>query len=77
MREVGKLDMEIYIPENQLFMIMDIPHEFDYDAAMAVLAKKARKTERETYLSKFQKTYPDASAGEKWKLMERIYKLGE
>ncbi len=75
MKEVGILDMEIYILENQLFMIMDVWPEFDHDKAMAELAKKPRQAEWEAYVSKFQKTSSDASAGEKWKLMERIYKL--
>jgi len=75
MKEVGILDMEIYIYDNQLFMIMDTTQDFDHDSAMAELAKKPRQSEWEAYVSRFQKTSSDASAGEKWKLMERIYKL--
>ncbi len=77
MREVGILDMEIYILENQLFMIMDTVPGFDHDKAMEELAQKPRQSEWETYVARFQKTSPDASAGDKWQLMERIYKLGE
>ena len=75
MREVGILDMEIYIQGNQLFMIMDTVPDFNHDEAMKELAKKPRQAEWEAYVSQFQKTSADASADEKWQLMERIYKL--
>lgn len=76
MREVGIVDMEIYILGNQLFMIMDTVPGFDHDKAMKKLSKKPRQSEWETYVSRFQKTSADASADEKWQRMERIFKLG-
>jgi len=75
MREVGILDMEIYITGNRLFMIMDTVPEFDHDRAMTELASKPRQSEWEAYVSKFQQTSSEASADEKWQLMERIYKM--
>ena len=75
MREVGILDMEIYITGNRLFMIMDTVPDFDHDRAMAELASKPRQSEWEAYVSRFQQTAADASADEKWQLMERIYKM--
>jgi len=77
MLDVGIIDMEIYLIENRLFMIMDTVADFDHDSAMAELAKKPRQSEWEEFVSKFQKTSVDASAAEKWQVMERIYKLGE
>ncbi len=76
MRDVGILDMEIYILGTQLFMIMDTVADFNHDEAMKKLAKKPRQSEWEAYVSRFQKTSASASADEKWQLMERIYKLG-
>lgn len=75
MKEVGILDMEIYIHGNRLFMIMETIPEFDHDAAMKQLAGKPRQSEWEAYVSKFQRTSAEATADEKWQLMERIYKL--
>lgn len=77
MKEVGILDMEIYIQGNQLFMIMDTVPDFDHDRAMKELAKKPRQAEWEAYVSRFQGSSEDASADEKWQLMERIYKLDQ
>ncbi|MFA5330532.1 MAG: L-rhamnose mutarotase [Prolixibacteraceae bacterium] len=75
MREVGIVDMEIYIFGTRLFMIMDTVADFDHDKAMAELAKKPRQSEWEAYVSRFQQSSADATADEKWQLMERIYKL--
>jgi L-rhamnose mutarotase len=77
MLDVGIIDMEIYLFGTRLFMIMDTVADFDHDKAMTELAKKPRQNEWEKYVSKFQKTSEDATADEKWQLMERIYKLGE
>ncbi|MDX8340057.1 L-rhamnose mutarotase [Draconibacterium sp. IB214405] len=75
MREVGILDMEIYLLGTQLFMIMDTVADFDHDSAMKNLAEKPRQDEWEAYVSGFQETSAEATAEEKWQLMERIYKM--
>jgi L-rhamnose mutarotase len=77
MKEIGIIDMEIFITQTTLFMIMDTIPDFDHDKAMNELAKKPRQSEWENFVSKFQKTSTDASADEKWKVMERIYKLDD
>ena len=75
MREVGILDMEIYLLGSRLFMIMETVPDFDHDNAMKELAKKPRQGEWEAYVSRFQQSSEEATAEEKWQLMERIYKL--
>jgi len=75
MKDVGIVDMEIYLLGNRLFMIMDTVADFDHDKAMNELAGKPRQSEWEAYVSRFQLTSEDATADEKWQLMERIYKL--
>ncbi len=75
MKEVGILDMEIYIQGNQLFMIMDTVAGFNHDEAMKQLATKPRQNEWEAYVSQFQNTAAEATAEEKWQLMDRIYKM--
>ncbi len=76
MRDVGIIDMEIYLLGTRLFMIMDTVPGFDHDKAMSELAVKPRQAEWEAFVSRFQKASPDATADEKWQLMERIFKLG-
>lgn len=75
MYEVGIIDMEIYILGTRLFMIMDTVPDFDHDKAMTELAQKPRQNEWEAYVSRFQQSLVEATADEKWQLMERIYKL--
>jgi L-rhamnose mutarotase len=75
MKDVGIIDMEIYILGTRLFMIMDTVADFDHDKAMAELANKPRQSEWEAYVSRFQQSSAEATADEKWQLMERIYKL--
>jgi L-rhamnose mutarotase len=58
-------------------MIMDTVPGFDHDRAMSQLSTLPRQAEWEAFVSKCQKTAAGATAREKWKLMERIFKLGE
>lgn len=74
-REVGILEMEIYLLDNRLFMIVETPLDFDWDGAMARLATLPRQQEWEDYMSEFQQAAPGASSDEKWRLMERIFHL--
>lgn len=77
MKEVGIIDMEIYIYGNTLLMIMDTVDDFDHEKAMEELASKPRQKEWEEYVSRFQNTSAGASAGDKWTLMERIYEMDQ
>ena len=74
-REVGIIDMEIYLAGTRLFMIMDTVPDFDHEKAMAELAQKPRQKEWEAYVSRFQRSSAEATADEKWQLIERIFKL--
>jgi len=74
-REVGILDMEIYIHDNYVFMIMDTIPEFDHDRAMKELAVKPMQKEWEEYVSQFQQAGEKSSTPEKWEITERIFEL--
>jgi L-rhamnose mutarotase len=62
MKEVGIIDMEIYLFGARLFIIMDITADFDHDKAMTELALKPRQSEWETYMSQFQDSAAEATA---------------
>lgn len=74
-KEVGILEMEIYISGNRLFMIVETPLDFEWDTAFNRLAKLDRQDEWEAFMAKFQLTKPGSSSAEKWVLMERIFSL--
>ncbi len=77
MKEIGILDMEIYICDSSLFMIMETKADFDHNLAMAKLAKLPRQAEWEAMVSKYQMTNEETPAGDKWRLLERIYKMNQ
>ena len=77
MKDVGIIDMEIYIHGNILFMIMDTAADFDHEKAMKALAAKPRQKEWESFVSKFQNTDSEATAAGKWTLMDRIYEMDQ
>jgi L-rhamnose mutarotase len=74
-KESGIVDMEIYLLGTRMFMIMEVNERFSFEAK----AKADRANEKvrawEALMWKFQKPLPQAKAGEKWLLMERIFKL--
>ena len=76
-REVGILEMEIYILGTRLVMIVDTPVDFDWDSAMARLNTLPRQQEWEEYMSVFQQAEAGMSSAEKWRPMERMFRLYE
>ena len=74
-KEVGILEMEIYLVDTRLFMIVETPLDFDWNSAMARLATLPRQQEWEDYMAEFQQTTPGTSSDEKWRMMERIFYL--
>ncbi|MBE6254444.1 MAG: L-rhamnose mutarotase [Prevotella sp.] len=76
-RQVGILEMEIYILGTRLFMIVETPLDFDWDTAMARLATLPRQQEWEDYMAMFQKCAEGATSDEKWQMMDRMFYLYE
>ena len=74
-REVGILEMEIYILGNRLFMIVETPLDFDWDSAMARLATLPRQQEWEAFVAQFQQCDKNATSDQKWHMMERMFYL--
>ena len=76
-REVGILEMEIYILGTRLFMIVETPLDFDWDSAMARMATLPKQEEWEAYMAVFQQAEAGASSADKWQLMDRMFHLYE
>ena len=76
-REVGILEMEIYIRGTQLVMIVDAPEDFDWKAEMDRLATLPRQAEWEAFVARLQGCREDARSDEKWQMMERMFYLYE
>ena len=76
-RQVGILDMDIYILGTRLVMIVDAPEDFDWQTAMDKLATLPRQAEWEAFVAAFQGCAADAKSDEKWQMMERMFHLYE
>ena len=76
-RAVGILEMEIYIADNKLVMVVDAPEDFDWKSSMAKLATLPRQAEWERLVGRFQQCGEDATSDEKWQMMERMFRLYE
>lgn len=75
LKEAGILDMEIYRLENRLFMILKTSLEFSFENKTKLDLANPKVQEWETLMSQFQKPLPWSKPGEKWMLMERVFKL--
>jgi L-rhamnose mutarotase len=74
-RDAGIEDMEIYLLGTRLFMIMEVNDKFSFEAKAKADRANPKVREWEELMWKFQKGLPNAKPGEKWMLMERIFKL--
>ncbi|WP_128544703.1 L-rhamnose mutarotase [Larkinella soli] len=74
-RSAGVTDMEIYRIGNRLFMIMETDESFSFERKAESDAANPKVREWETLMWKYQQALPLAKPGEKWVLMDRIFKL--
>lgn len=71
----GIKDMEIYRVANRLFMIMETDDDFTFDKKAEMDSSNPKVDEWERLMWKFQKPLSFAKPGEKWIVMEKIFKL--
>jgi L-rhamnose mutarotase len=71
----GIEDMEIYLLGTRMFMIMEVNEEFSFEAKSEADRLNPKVQEWEKLMWTFQQSLPQARPGEKWLLMDRIFKL--
>lgn len=71
----GIVNLEIYLVENRLFMIMEVNDSFSFEKKDKMDANNPKVQEWETLMWKYQQALPTAKDGEKWLLMDQIYQL--
>jgi len=77
LKKVGVIDMEIFVVENRLFMILEVDDEFSFEAKISHDNKKLIIREWELLMWSFQKSLPNSNPAEKWRIMEKIFSLNE
>ena len=71
----GITAMEIYRTGNRLFMIMETSDSFSFEHKRIADSTNPKVVEWEKLMWNYQQALPWAKPGEKWVLMERIFKL--
>jgi L-rhamnose mutarotase len=74
-KDAGIEDMEIYLLGTRMFMVMEVNERFSFEAKAKADRENPKVREWEELMWKFQRPLPQAKPGEKWLLMERIFKL--
>ena len=74
-KQSGIENLEIYLLGTRLFMIMEVNNRFSFEAKGAADRSNPKVQEWEQLMWKFQQPLPQAKPGEKWLLMERIFRL--
>ncbi|SOE22595.1 L-rhamnose mutarotase [Spirosomataceae bacterium TFI 002] len=74
-RDKGVTSMEIYLFGNRMFMIMEVNADFSFEKAAQMDQENPDVVEWENLMWGFQKEVPGAKPGEKWVLMDQIFKI--
>ena len=74
-KDSGIVDMEIYRTGNRLFMIMETLDSFSFAEKAAADLSNPKVQEWEELMWNYQQALPGSKPGEKWVLMDRIFKL--
>jgi len=77
LKKVGVIDMEIFVVENRLFMILEVDDEFSFESKISYDNKNVIIREWELLMWSFQKSLPNSKPAEKWRTMEKIFSLSE
>jgi L-rhamnose mutarotase len=75
LKQSGIEHAEIYLLGTRMFMILEVNEEFSFEDKAKSDAANPKVRDWEQLMWKFQKALPQAKPGEKWLLMERIFKL--
>ena len=74
-RQSGIVDMEIYLRDARLFMIMEVTDDFSFEKKAVMDTQNPKVQEWEQLMWNFQQALPQSRPGEKWQLMDQIFKL--
>ena len=74
-KDSGIENMEIYRYQTRLFMIMEVSDDFSFDKKNEADKQNEKVQQWEELMWKYQQPLPGSAAGEKWKLMDKIFEL--
>ena len=74
-KKAGITNMEIYRFQNRLFMIMETNDSFSFEEKTMMDEQNEKVQEWENLMWRYQQALPGSLPGEKWKLMDNIFRL--
>src|ERR1700719_5347781 len=77
LKDAGIEDLEIYLLGTRMFMIMEVNQNFSFERTAVADRKNPKVQEWEQLMWTFQQALAEAKSGEKWLLMDRIFKLAD
>jgi L-rhamnose mutarotase len=75
LKETGILDLELYLWNTRLVMVLEVDDRFSFEKKARIESGNPKVQEWEQLMWKFQNGLPGLQPGEKWTLMESVYKL--
>lgn len=74
-RNAGVVDMQIFLLENRLFMIMDTSDSFTLEAKAAMDQMNPAVVAWESLMARYQSVDPNSNLSGRWQLMTKIFQL--
>jgi L-rhamnose mutarotase len=75
LKDAGVVDMEIYLLDTRMFMIMEVNEGISFGNKAQMDLANAKVREWEELMGRFQNPLPNASPVERWQLMEKVFEL--
>src|ERR1700676_1946488 len=75
LKDAGVVDMEIYLLNTRMFMIMEVSEGFSFGKKAKMDLANSKVREWEELMGRFQNPLPSASPVERWQLMEKVFEL--
>ncbi|WP_263365806.1 L-rhamnose mutarotase [Edaphobacter bradus] len=75
--DVGVVDMEIYLLNTRMFMILDVDDSFSFSAKAAADAANTKVQEWEDIMGGFAQPLPQSTPEQRWVLMQKVFHLTE
>lgn len=75
--DAGVLEMQIYLLDTRMFMIMEVSETFSFAAKEKMDFGNPKVQDWERLMNSFQQSLPQARPGEKWLVMENIFQLSK
>ena len=76
-KDSGIEQMEIYRLGTRLFMIMEVNDDFSFERKAAMDQNNSKVQQWEELMWKYQQPLEEATRGEKWMLLDKIFDLND